>query len=343
MKPIDFHPSAAQEAHDAAERYERLRPGLGDDFRGRRREGGVGGIGVGNAAQRNRDHVREDKEHPWLRDAEGPFLSAVAASPEDLAPRLIYSDWLEERGDSRGEYLRLRCDALQATEDTERQAKLRQAVKLARVIDLAWLRFIDLQDVLYRVAHRCGGGPLPLALPVLWREAVWRTNPRRPKKLHPDPNIAGVWEVRLEVGDEFRGCRDTYLENNPDRRRAFLAMFGQIDFLGLYNDRGDQFGLWRYANGVTAVEAPIISLDIGCQFRVVGRTLQDFFAVRWHEMLHRDDVDWDSDEREHFQAVQKWFAERKIATSPSLESIKESIKGLPAPQQRFERYCRPRK
>ena len=33
MKPVDFHPDAAQEAQDAADRYESLHVGLGDDFR----------------------------------------------------------------------------------------------------------------------------------------------------------------------------------------------------------------------------------------------------------------------------------------------------------------------
>ncbi len=33
MKPIDFHPDAAQEANDAVDYYDGLRPGLGDDFR----------------------------------------------------------------------------------------------------------------------------------------------------------------------------------------------------------------------------------------------------------------------------------------------------------------------
>jgi hypothetical protein len=33
VKPIVFHPDAAQEAREAAEYYERLRAGLGDDFR----------------------------------------------------------------------------------------------------------------------------------------------------------------------------------------------------------------------------------------------------------------------------------------------------------------------
>jgi plasmid stabilization system protein ParE len=33
VKPIVFHPDAAQEARDIADYYERLRAGLGDDFR----------------------------------------------------------------------------------------------------------------------------------------------------------------------------------------------------------------------------------------------------------------------------------------------------------------------
>ncbi len=32
MTPIDFHPDAAQEANDAVDYYDGLRPGLGDDF-----------------------------------------------------------------------------------------------------------------------------------------------------------------------------------------------------------------------------------------------------------------------------------------------------------------------
>ena len=32
MKLIDFHPGAAEEAHDVAARYEAIRPSLGEDF-----------------------------------------------------------------------------------------------------------------------------------------------------------------------------------------------------------------------------------------------------------------------------------------------------------------------
>jgi len=38
-----------------------------------------------------------------------PFLQAIRAAPHDDTPRLIYADWLEERGDPRGEFIRLQC------------------------------------------------------------------------------------------------------------------------------------------------------------------------------------------------------------------------------------------
>src|SRR5271156_4248840 len=37
------------------------------------------------------------------------FLQAIRETPEEDAPRLIYADWLEERGDPRGEFIRVQC------------------------------------------------------------------------------------------------------------------------------------------------------------------------------------------------------------------------------------------
>jgi uncharacterized protein (TIGR02996 family) len=36
-----------------------------------------------------------------------PFVQAILAAPEDVVPRLIYADWLEEHGDARSELLRV--------------------------------------------------------------------------------------------------------------------------------------------------------------------------------------------------------------------------------------------
>lgn len=38
------------------------------------------------------------------------FLAAILDDPDDTALRLIYADWLEERGDPRGEFIRLQCE-----------------------------------------------------------------------------------------------------------------------------------------------------------------------------------------------------------------------------------------
>src|ERR1022692_1698756 len=40
---------------------------------------------------------------------EDAFLQAILAAPDDDAPRLIFADWLEERGDSRGAFIRIQC------------------------------------------------------------------------------------------------------------------------------------------------------------------------------------------------------------------------------------------
>ena len=41
--------------------------------------------------------------------SEAAFLAAILAAPQDDAPRLIYADWLEERGHPLGEFIRIQC------------------------------------------------------------------------------------------------------------------------------------------------------------------------------------------------------------------------------------------
>jgi uncharacterized protein (TIGR02996 family) len=44
----------------------------------------------------------------------GAFLRAVVAAGDDMAPRLVYADWLDERNDGRGQIIRLAERLLQA-------------------------------------------------------------------------------------------------------------------------------------------------------------------------------------------------------------------------------------
>lgn len=59
---------------------------------------------------------------------EDGFLQAIRANPDDVASRLIFADWLEERGDPRGEFIRLQCTraALSASEDHDEELRARE-------------------------------------------------------------------------------------------------------------------------------------------------------------------------------------------------------------------------
>jgi uncharacterized protein (TIGR02996 family) len=53
------------------------------------------------------------------------FLQEILAHPDDDAPRLIYADWLDERGDPRGEFIRVQCELAQLAVRNARYRKLR--------------------------------------------------------------------------------------------------------------------------------------------------------------------------------------------------------------------------
>jgi uncharacterized protein (TIGR02996 family) len=70
---------------------------------------------------------------------ENAFLEAIQADRDDQSRRLIYADWLEERDDPRGEYLRLEAALAALASDDQRfpalDARLRQ---LRGEIDFVW-------------------------------------------------------------------------------------------------------------------------------------------------------------------------------------------------------------
>jgi uncharacterized protein (TIGR02996 family) len=52
------------------------------------------------------------------------FLEAIAARPDDDTPRLVYADWLEERGDPRGAFVRVQCALERLSADDPRRPAL---------------------------------------------------------------------------------------------------------------------------------------------------------------------------------------------------------------------------
>jgi uncharacterized protein (TIGR02996 family) len=65
------------------------------------------------------------EEYAWMEQnyPEG-FIKAIRASPDDDCIRLIYADWLEERGDPPGEFIRVQVALAHLAEDEDRWAAL---------------------------------------------------------------------------------------------------------------------------------------------------------------------------------------------------------------------------
>src|SRR5438132_1016345 len=57
----------------------------------------------------------------------GAFLDAIRAQPDDDTPRLVYADWLDDRGDAaRAEFLRVQCELARWVPQLDRREALRR-------------------------------------------------------------------------------------------------------------------------------------------------------------------------------------------------------------------------
>src|SRR5437588_3706822 len=52
------------------------------------------------------------------------FRQAIIDNPDDDTRRLIFADWLEERGDPRAEFIRVQCELARLPDDDERRWEL---------------------------------------------------------------------------------------------------------------------------------------------------------------------------------------------------------------------------
>lgn len=55
---------------------------------------------------------------------EAAFIEEIRRTPDDLTPRLIYADFLEDRGDPRGEFIRVQCELSEMTPGTPGRSDL---------------------------------------------------------------------------------------------------------------------------------------------------------------------------------------------------------------------------
>jgi len=67
------------------------------------------------------------------------FIRAIVDAPNDDAPRLIYADWLDERGDPRGEYLRAETEWAKPWREREQPKYSAHVWDLATLLDPIWV------------------------------------------------------------------------------------------------------------------------------------------------------------------------------------------------------------
>ncbi|HEY7425416.1 MAG TPA: TIGR02996 domain-containing protein [Gemmataceae bacterium] len=76
-----------------------------------------------------------------MADLQAAFLRSIIEAPDDDGPRLVFADWLEERGDPRASFIRLQCEADQlCRHDATAGVRLyRHSLKVAQQHQARWL------------------------------------------------------------------------------------------------------------------------------------------------------------------------------------------------------------
>src|SRR5271168_4564759 len=77
------------------------------------------------------------------------FVLAILEKPDDDARKLVYADWLEERGDPRAEYLRLMMKVRQERIVSPEQRQRHQELSA----ELAGHRTVEMQAFMARIAN----------------------------------------------------------------------------------------------------------------------------------------------------------------------------------------------
>ena len=110
------------------------------------------------------------------------LLGAVLEAPADEAPRLVYADWLEERGDPRGAFLRAEAAASRLPRDGPAFAAAERALRAqAAGLDAVWVARVSRPPVgacCDRVRLTGGGPPCRPPTSTRWRAGSgWSCRP----------------------------------------------------------------------------------------------------------------------------------------------------------------------
>src|SRR5207245_672222 len=72
------------------------------------------------------------------------FLDAIIADPDNLTLRLVYADYLEDKGDPRADFIRVRCALEEMDEYDERRPALEeQELRLLNTQGRRWIAQLE--------------------------------------------------------------------------------------------------------------------------------------------------------------------------------------------------------
>src|SRR5262249_958224 len=135
-----------------------------------------------------------------MRD-EGAFLAAIQANSEDDVVRLVYADWLEDRGDVRGAFLRLHLTLRSLPPDPPYRGNGEQELRCLRQwIDPHWLAVVEPER-----AHLYEDPPRPLFCPCFkagYEERAEGEEPEWPEvefHVEPQDTECDAWKRLLDL------------------------------------------------------------------------------------------------------------------------------------------------
>jgi uncharacterized protein (TIGR02996 family) len=214
---------------------------------------------------------------PGVTATRQDLLAAVLANPEDDAPRLVFADWLTERGDPRGTFISLQCELARGTSRAEEVEA--EAAALLESHELHWLEGLSSEEVRVRfnrgfVDHveLRGAQSLAEAAPFFEREPVTSVTFAQRRVIDAELFANSQWVERLRTL-EFRASSTTSpVALKLERLNQLLAsrFLRRLTRLVLYGQQlGDQGLIRLLAQGPTvlpsleslAVEGDSISSD----------------------------------------------------------------------------------
>ncbi len=149
------------------------------------------------------------------------FLRAIQAAPHDNLPRLVYADWLDERCDVRGQFLRVHLALRMLTPDhVQRPAGEAELSRLRRGLDPAWLAVAEPERAHYYTVSE--DGPRCQCMQPAYDGTSW---PELQLHVEPQDTECDGWKRLCELVEEAARMGHTRFE---PRRHMTAEQWDQI-------------------------------------------------------------------------------------------------------------------